>query len=54
MIDAVGPLETKFLEYELEDGEMVVLLVAHHIYMGVQMVLGETPLGSSEILGDIH
>ena len=53
MIDAVGPFEAELAQDELKHGEMVVLLVAHHIDMRVQMILGEAPLGSAEVLRDI-
>ena len=54
MIDAVSPIETEFAEDELENLEVVVLLITYDIDMLVKAVLGETLLGSSEILGHIY
>ena len=54
MVDLVGPAEAEFLEYELEDLEMIILLVAHHIDVRVKFIFGETPFSSAEILGDVH
>ena len=54
VIDMVRPREAQLLEYQLEYLEMVVLLVAHHIDMLVQIVLGKSLHGRTQILGDIH
>ena len=54
MVDMVRPREAQLLKYQLEYLEMVVLLIAHHIDMLVQIVLGKSLHGRTQILGDIH
>ena len=49
----VGPFESKLLKDELKYLEMIVLLVAHNVDVGVEMVLRETPFGCAEILRDV-
>ena len=54
MVDPGGPVEAELREYELEHLEVIVLLVAHHIDVGIEMVLRKAALGSAQVLGDVH
>ena len=54
MENVIRPLETELSENELQHLEMVVLLIADNINVAVKLVFGESPLGSSEVLGHIH
>ena len=49
----VRPAESELGEYELQHLEVVVLLVADHVDMGVEAVFLEPLLGRAEVLGDI-
>ncbi len=54
MVDLGSPGEAELSQDELEHLEVVVLLVAHHIDVGIQMVGIETALGGAQVLGDVH
>ena len=54
MIDIVGPCKSEFLEDKLKYLEMIVLFVTYYIDMLVEVILGETALGCSEVLSHIH
>ncbi len=49
----VGPVEAQLLENQLQYLEMIVLLIPHHVHVGIQAIGLETPLGGTQILGDI-
>ena len=53
VVDLVRPGKSQFLQDELEDLEVVVLLVAHDIHVGIQVVFGKPALGRAQVLGDI-
>ena len=46
----VSPLEAELLENELQHLEMIVLLISHNVYVLVQIIFGESPFSSTEVL----
>ena len=54
MVDGGGPVKAELAEDELEHLEVVVLLVAHHIYHLVEAIFFVTAAGGAQILGHIH
>ena len=53
MVNGIAPVKAQFLENKLEHLEMIVLLVAHHIYFLIQLVFLETLFCSSKVLGHV-
>ncbi len=54
VVNLVCPGKAQLFENELKYLEMIVLLVAHHIHVGVQLEIGETALCGAQVLGDVH
>ena len=54
MYEFLAPFESEAVEKDGEHLEMVVLLVAHHIYHLVDREVLETHLGSADVLCHIH
>ena len=50
----IRPVEPELFENQLEHLEMVILLIAHHIYVRIQLVFRESAFCGTEILGNIH
>ena len=54
VINLAGPVKAELAENQLEHLEVVVLLIAHHIDVGIEAVLREAALCRSEVLGNIN
>ena len=54
MYELLAPLEAEAVEKYREHLEVIVLLVAHHVYHLVDRIILETHLGGTDILSHIH
>ena len=54
VVDLVCPVKAKLLKYELKYLEMIILLITHHINVGVKIIVCETPFGGAKVLGDVN